>query len=208
MKSAAKLLRGNAITAGVTFVVLSTIDVANIFSGRISGKQLFMNLTKTAAAIGGGTSGCAAGAAAGSTILPGIGTILGGLAGSMLGGTAAGKVTDTVVGTFIENDADEMVKIIESVFADMASEYLLSQKEAEKSVDRLRNKLDGKTLKNMYASDDRKKFARDLLTPVIEKETIRRPVIHAPTQNQMLAGIREVLEEIADAMEQDRSLSS
>ena len=31
MKSAAKLLRGNAITAGVTFVVLSSFDVANIF---------------------------------------------------------------------------------------------------------------------------------------------------------------------------------
>jgi hypothetical protein len=208
MKSAAKLLRGNAITAGVAFVVLSTVDVANIFSGRISGKQLFKNLTNTAATVGGGTGGWVAGAAAGSAILPGIGTIVGGLAGSMLGGAAAGKVTDTVVGTFIEDDADEMVKIIESVFTDMASEYLLSQKEAEKSVDRLKDKLDGKTLKNMYASDDRKKFARDLLTPIIEKETICRPVIHAPTQNQMLVSIREVLEEIADAMENGSPLSN
>ena len=83
---------------------------------------------------------------------------MGGLAGSILGGAAAGKVTNTVVGVFVEDDADEMVKIIENVFTEMASEYLLSQKEAEKSVDCLRDKLDGKTLKNMYASSDKKKI--------------------------------------------------
>ena len=203
MKSAAKLLRGNAITAGVTFVVLSTFDIANIFRGRISGKQLFKNLTNTAATVGGGTGGWIAGATAGTAILPGVGTVVGGLAGSILGGAAAGKATNTVVGAFVEDDADEMVKIIESVFTDMASEYLLSQKEAEKSVDRLRDKLDGKVLKNMYASSDRKKFARKLLTPIIARETACRPVIHVPTQNQMIIGIREVLEEIADIMEKD-----
>ncbi len=206
MKSAAKLLRGNAITAGVTFVVLSTFDVANIFRGRISGKQLFKNLTNTAATVGGGTGGWIAGAAAGSAVLPGIGTIVGGLAGSMLGGAAAGKVTNTVVGVFIEDDADEMVKIIEAVFTEMAAEYLLSQKEAEKSVDRLRDKLDGKTLKNMFASEDRRTFARSLLTPIIERETACRTVIPVLTESQMLTSIKEVLEEIADVMESDSSL--
>ncbi|MDO4775460.1 MAG: hypothetical protein Q4A10_06570 [Aerococcaceae bacterium] len=208
MKSAAKLLRGNAITAGVTFVVLSTFDVANIFRGRISGKQLFKNLTNTAATVGGGTGGWIAGAAAGSTILPGVGTVIGGLAGSMLAGAAAGKVTNSVVGAFVEDDADEMVKIIEAVFTDMASEYLLSQKEAEKSVDRLRDKLDGKTLKNMYASSDRRAFARELLTPIIERETACRPIIHALTQNQMIGSIRQVLEEIADTINGDPSLAN
>ena len=206
MKSAAKLLRGNAITAGVTFVVLSTFDVANIFRGRISGKQLFKNLTNTAATVGGGTGGWIAGAAAGSAIFPGVGTVIGGLAGSMLAGAAAGKVTNSVVGAFVEDDADEMVKIIEAVFADMASEYLLSQKEAEKSVDILRDKLNGKTLKNMYASSDRRAFARELLTPIIERETACRPVIHALTQNQMIGSIRQVLEEISDTINGDPSL--
>ena len=206
MKSAAKLLRGNAITAGVTFVVLSTIDVADIFRGRISGKQLFKNLTNTAATVSGGTGGWIAGAATGSAILPGIGTVVGGLAGSILGGAAAGKVTNTVVGVFVEDDADEMVKIIENVFTEMASEYLLSQKEAEKSVDCLRDKLDGKTLKNMYASSDKKKFARNLLTPIIEREISCRTMIPALTQTQMISSIREVLEEIADTVEANPSL--
>lgn len=208
MKSAAKLLRGNTITAGVTFAVLSTFDVVNIFRGRISGKQLFKNLTNTAATVGGGTGGWIAGAAAGSAIFPGVGMIIGGLAGSMLAGTAAGKVSDSVVGAFVEDDADEMVKIIEDVFTDMASEYLLSQKEAEKSVDRLRDKLDGKTLKSMYASSDRSAFAREFLTPIIERETVCRPVIHALTQNQMTSSIRQVLEEISDTMDGNPSLTN
>jgi hypothetical protein len=208
MKSAAKLLRGNTITAGVTFVVLSTVDVANIFRGRISGKQLFKNLTNTAATVGGGTGGWAAGAAAGSAFLPGVGTVVGGLIGSVLGGAAAGKATNAVVGAFIEDDADEMVKIIQSVFTDMAGEYLLSQKEAEKAVDRLQDKLEGKMLKDMYASHNRKQFARDLLTPIIEKETACRPVVHAPTQQQMVASMREVLDEIADGMETDGAFAN
>lgn len=211
MKSAAKLLRSNTITAGVTFVVLSSVDVANIFRGKISGKQLFKNLTNTAATIGGGTAGWIAGAAIGTEILPGVGTVIGvigGLAGSMLGGATAGKVTDTIVGSFIEDDADEMVKIIEEVFTDMASEYLLTQKEAEKSVDRLRDKLDGNLLKDMYASNDRKKFARELLTPIIEKNAKCRIVIKEPTQSQQLTSIKEVLEEIADAMENDNSFAT
>ena len=198
--AAAKLLRSNTITAGITFVVLSSFDVANIFRGRISGKQLFKNMANTAATVGAGTGGWVAGAAIGSAI-PGIGTIVGGLVGSMVAGSAAGKVTNAVVGSFIEDDADKMVEIIQDVFTEMASEYLLSNKEAEKSVDRLKDKLDGKTLKDMFASNDRKKFARNLLIPIIENQISKREVIHKLTEEQMLYGIREVLEDISDMEE-------
>lgn len=205
MKSAAKLLRGNTITAGVTFVVLSSFDVANIFRGRISGKQLFKNMVGTVATVGGGTGGWLAGAAAGSAILPGIGTVIGGIAGSVIGGAAAGKVSNTVVGEFIEDDADEMVKIIQDVFTDMAAEYLLNNKEAEKSVDKLKDKLDGKVLKDMFASGDRKQFARNLLTPIIEVETAKREAIHNLSSEQMITSIRIVLEEINDAYVADEN---
>jgi len=203
MKSAAKLLRGNAITAGVTFVVLSSFDVANIFRGRISGKQLFKNMAGTAATVGGGTGGWIAGAVAGSAILPGVGTVIGGIAGSLVAGAAAGKATNAVVGKFIEDDADEMVEIIQDVFTDMASEYLLNNKEAEKSVDKLRDKLDGKTLKDMFASSDRKQYARDILTPIIEKETAKREMIHNLSAEHMTNSIKTVLEEISDTLVAD-----
>lgn len=203
MKSAAKLLRGNAITAGVTFVVLSSFDVANIFRGRISGKQLFKNMAGTAATVGGGTGGWIAGATVGSALLPGVGTAIGGIAGSLIGGAVAGKATNAVVGVFIEDDADEMVKIIQEVFTDMASEYLLSSKEAEKSVDKLRDILDGKMLKKMFASKDRKQFAREKLVPIIEKEVLKREVIHEISSEQIINCVKVVLEEINDTMLED-----
>jgi len=202
MKSAAKLLRGNAITAGVTVVVMSSFDVANIFRRRISGKQLFKNLANTTTTVAGGTGGWLAGAAIGSAILPGVGSVIGGLVGSVGAGAAAGKVTDKILGTFIEDDANEMVRIIESVFTDMVSEYLLNQKEAEKSIDRLGDKLSGKLLKDMFASKDREQFARDILTPIIENEASKRRAIQLPSDEQMVVGLREVLEEIAAEQDQ------
>lgn len=198
IKSAAKLLRGNTITAGMTVVVLSTFDIANIFRGRISGKQLFKNLTSTATTVAGGTGGWVVGAALGSAVLPGIGTFVGGILGSLGAGAAAGKVTDSVMDAFIEDDADEMVSIIEKIFGEMANEYLLSQKEAEKSVDKLSDKLSGKLLKDMFASDNREAYARNILEPIIESVVERRQVIYVPSDEQLVIELKNVLEEISD----------
>lgn len=199
MKSAAKLLRGNAITAGVTVVVLSSFDIANIFRGRISGKQLFKNLTNTATTVAGGTGGWLGGAALGSAILPGVGTVVGGLVGSIVAGAAAGKATDAILGNFIEDDADEMVKIIQEEFEVLAQDYLLNQKEAEKSVDKLGDILDGKLLKDMFASNDREEFAQNMLIPIIENETKKRRHIGVVSDEQMAKSLREVLENISDS---------
>ncbi|MCI8799218.1 MAG: hypothetical protein HFH88_05305 [Lachnospiraceae bacterium] len=201
MKSAAKLLRGNVITAGVTVVVLSSFDIANIFRGRISGKQLFKNLANTASTVAGGTGGWLGGAAVGSAILPGVGTIVGGLIGSIAGGAAAGKATGAVLNNFIEDDADEMVGIIQKEFEELAQDYLLNRKEAEKIVEELSRKLDGKMLKDMFASSHRKKFARQLLEPLIEKEIKKRKRIRAVSDKQMAKGLKEVLEEISDSID-------
>ena len=180
---------------------LSTFDIANIFRGRISGKQLFKNLTNTTTTVAGGTGGWLGGAAIGSAILPGAGTIIGGLIGSVAAGAVAGKATDYVLGKFIEDDADEMVRIIEKEFQSLAVDYLLNQKEAEKTVDKLGDVLDGKKLKDMFASDDRRKYARDMLVPLIENEVKKRKKIQALTDEQMAGSLRSVLEEIADAVE-------
>lgn len=197
MKSAAKLLRGNVMTAGVTVVVLSSFDVANIFRGRISGKQMFKNITNTTSSVVGGTAGWIGGAAIGSAIFPGIGTMLGGLIGSVGLGGAANKASDAILGEFIEDDADEMVRIIEKQFGELAKDYLLSQKEAEKVIDNLKSVLDGKKLKDMYSNKNRKEYAKNLLIPLIEKEISRRPKINAPTLMQMRDSLQDVLEEIS-----------
>ncbi|WP_181950346.1 hypothetical protein [Streptococcus lutetiensis] len=198
MKSAAKLLRGNIITGGVTVVLLSSFDVVNIFRGRISGKQLFKNIASTTSTVAGGTGGWLGGAAIGSLIAPGVGTVVGGLIGSVMAGGVAGKATDAALGAFIEEDADQMVEIIQDEFKVLAQDYLLNQKEAEKSVDRLQKILTGKQLKDMYASSDRKKFAKNMLVPIIENETKKRKHIATVSDEQLLEGLRELLEDISD----------
>lgn len=198
MKSAAKLLRGNVITSSVTIVVLSSVDIANVFRGRISGKQLFKNFANTASSVAGGTAGWVGGAAVGTIVLPVVGTIVGGLIGSIAAGVAANKASNTVLGNFIEDDADEMVRIIEKQFSKLAIDYLLNQKEAEKIVDNLKEKLDGNTLKDMYSSKDRKKFAEGLLIPLIKKEVAKRQKISLPTIEQISGSLQEVLEELTD----------
>lgn len=206
MKSAAKLLRGNIITAGVSIVVLSSFDIASIFRKRISGKQLFKNLASTATTVAGGTGGWLGGAAIGTAILPGVGTAVGGLIGSIAAGAVASKTTEAILGTFIEDDADEMVRIIQKEFERLAQDYLLNQKEAEKSADRLGETLNGKKLKNMFASKDRRAFAFDILNPIIENEVKKRKHVLGITNEQMNRSLREVLENIADELAENPEL--
>lgn len=206
MKSAAKMLRGNAITGAVSVVVLSSVDVVNIFRGRISGKQLFKNVANTAATVAGGTAGWVGGATAGAAIgsvVPIVGTAVGGFLGGLLGSFAAGsassKVSNAVLGAFIEDDAEEMVAIIEKAFQTLATDYLLNQKEAEAVVDSLKDELTGGKLKDMFASSDRKAFAKRLLVKHIEKEVKKRKKIVMPSEDALRRSLRNVLEEMADA---------
>ena len=197
MKSAAKLLRGNTITAGVTVIILSSFDISNIFQGRISGKQLCKNLANTTTTVAGGAGGWLGGAAIGSAIFPGVGTIIGGLIGSVGVGALSGKATDKILGNFLEDDAEEMVRIIEKEFGSMTGEYLVSQKEAEKAADKLSAQLSGKVLKDMYASKDRHAYARNLLTPIFDSLAAARKKISVPSRSQMVFGLKTILEDLS-----------
>ena len=206
MKSAAKLLRGNVITAGISVVVLSTVDVVNIFRGRISGKQLFKNIANTASTVAGGTAGWVGGATAGAalgSVVPIVGTAVGGFVGGLLGsfggGAVAGKVSNKVLNNFIEDDVNEMLRIIEKEFSELSVDYLLNKEEAESVIDNLKEDLTGSTLKDMFADDDQEEFARDLILPHIEYTVKNRKKIKLPTEKQMCQELRIVLEEIADS---------
>lgn len=205
MKSAAKMLRGNAITGIASFVVLSVGDVANIFRGRISGGQLVKNLANTASAVAGGGAGWVGGAAAGAalgSVIPVLGTVAGGLiggvAGAFGGGALASAASDAVLDQFIEDDAEEMLRIIQEVFTILAEEYLTTQDGAEDIVEELQSMLTGGMLKDMYASSDRDAFARELLEPEFERELYARKYIVLPDAQEMQSGLRMVLEEIED----------
>lgn len=215
MKSAAKMLRGNAITGIASVVILSTGNICNIFRGRISGGQLFKNVAGTASTVAGGTAGWVGGAAAGAAIgsaVPIVGTavggLIGGLAGAFGGGSLAGKAANKALDNFIEDDADWMVRILESVFAQLASDYLLTQHEVEDVVTYIGENITGKDLKDMYASGNREYYAKMLILPYIEKKTVGRKKIEILTQGKLQHGLKLVLENIADSDEYKRKIEA
>ena len=197
VKSLAKSVRTNIITATAAFVVLSAGDVSNIFRGRISGKQLFKNLTNTASSMAGGSAGWIGGTMAGSLLGP-VGAGLGGIIGALGGGKVASELSGKALNHFIEDDAEEMVRIIQKEFAKLAEEYLVNQKEAEDIVEALKCKLTGKILKDMYSENDRYEFARNLMINLFEDVNKCRKYVYVPTLKQMQLGLRSVLEDIAN----------
>ena len=155
INSAAKLLKGNAITAVVTTAVLTSFDVKDIVLGRISGAQLAVNFAKTTTTVVGGTAGWLGGSTVGTMVLPGVGTVVGGLVGSLVAGGGLGVLIDKATGKFFDSDTDKMIRLIQAAFRDVSEEYLLSQDEAEKISDKLVAKINEKALKKMHSSKDR-----------------------------------------------------
>ena len=75
---------------------------------------------------------------------------------------------------------------------------MLNSVEAEKIVDKLSLCLDGKKLKDMFASKDRMQYASDFLKPLIEQQVVKRHHIALPSDEEMRTALRVVLESIAD----------
>lgn len=204
-----KLLRGNTVTAVVTTVALSAGDISRLFKGRISGSQAFKNIGTTGASVAGGMAGASVGAAGGAaagaaigSFIPGVGTAIGAVAGkwvggaigSFVGGSAAGKATNSVLGAFIEDDAKQMLDIVNDVFTSLAESYLLSEAEAKAVIQHFEQLNLGELLRDMYASVDRCQFANEvLLTPLIEAEMRRRPKIALPSSEELARGVSDII---------------
>lgn len=138
-----------------------------------------------------------AGAAVGS-VVPIVGTavggVIGGFIGAFAGGTAAGKVSQTITDKFIEDDSKKMFEILQGEFQNVSFDFLLNKTETEILADKLSKKLDGSTLKDMYAADNRQQFAYDLIGNIAESVVQYRPRILLPTTNQYIGGLKKVLD--------------
>lgn len=185
MTYAAKVLRTQALAAGVTVIILSIDDVYNIFTGRISAEQLIKNLAVTTAGVAGGYIGWYLGAGIGSMVAPGAGTVAGGIGGSLAIGGVAGFATEKVLSLVIKDDADKMVEIIQADFQQMASDYLINEDEAEQITAKLSEELSGDTLKDMFKSEDREAFAEELLEPLFSEQVAARETFDVPTEEEM-----------------------
>lgn len=202
MQSAAKLLRGNAITATVTFAVLSAGDVSDIIRGRISWTQLVKNVSSTAAGITGGTLGYLGGAALGTAIMPGVGTAVG-IIVSVAAGWGASEGASAIADMIAEDDADKMIRIIEEQFSTIAQEYFLNEEEVNESIENLQNILSAEMLKQMFQYKNHEVFARELIEMAIDPVVAQRDYIELPDEEEYSDYLEDVLESIYDDVNEE-----
>ncbi len=200
----AKLLRSNVIASGAFILVMSVGDICDAFRGRISAKQLFKNIMTVVGGVGGATIGGIVGATVGSFF--GVPTI-GYYVGSVVGGTVGGSGTNAVMNKFIEDDAVEMLRIINERLVIQAQEYLLGEDELEVLLEDLNIVLVQEKMLLMFASKDRIKFADDMLIELIEKIISWRVRILLPPDNEIIESLGRVCEMCADGIDMEKHLA-
>lgn len=195
-KAAAQIIAKELIVDGVMLVVLTGIDVAELFRGRISKEELLKNLSVTIISIGVGTAGGYGGAALGTLIAPGLGTTIGAIIGAAAAGGLSAWAAEALIAPYYESDAEEMFNIISEEFTILCGDYLINEEEGNRLVDNLSSVLIGDVLKDMYASDDRKQFAKDLIEPLFIEEANNREKIITPTEEELRYSMKDNLKGI------------
>ncbi len=186
-KNLAKLLRGNFITQVVTVLVLSSNDIFHYAQGKISGKQLFKEVTTLVSGlIGGGVGGVLL------APLGPVGVIIGGIIGTGL----SCEAMRILLNQFIEDDAVKLIEIVNRRLTILANDYLLSKCELDLVVEVLRGCLVYSKLLEMYASKDRIIFADELIEKCITSVIIWRTNILIPDQVSLTKSISRVLMKI------------
>lgn len=175
-KNISNILQSTLLIDTVTVAIFSVPDVINLFNGRISAKQLAMNLSVIIA----GTAGATAGTIIGSHLGP-VGSLAGGLLGSLL----ASYASNTLLTTIFQTDSEEMYDILTKQFSKIASEYVISQDEANNIIKNLSSDLSSDKLKDMFESKNREKFAEKLILKHINKEIKNRKKFTTPTQEEV-----------------------
>lgn len=186
-KNLAKLLRGNFITQVVTVLVLSSNDIFHYAQGKISGKQLFKEVTTLVSGlIGGGVVG---------VLLAPLGPV-GVIIGSIIGTGLSSEAMRRLLNQFIEDDAVKLIELVNRRLTILANDYLLSKCELDLVVEVLRGCLVYSKLLEMYASEDRIRFADELIEKCITSVIIWRTNILIPDQVSLTKSISRVLMKI------------
>lgn len=195
-KAAAQIISKELIADGVLLVVLTGIDVAELFRGRISKEEVLKNLTVTIISIAVGAAGGYGGATLGTLIAPGAGTAIGAAVGSILAGSLSAMGAEALIAPYYESDAEEMFNIISEEFTILCGDYLINEEEGIHVTEILKDVLVGDTLKDMYASEDRNLFAKELLEPLFIAEIEQRPTIITPSEEELRYEMKQTLQGI------------
>jgi hypothetical protein len=205
----AKLARSNAVSGVVVTVVMATPDFYRAaFAGSISWKQFGKNLagngTSIAGGIGGWMGGAAAGASIGTAIFPGVGTTIGGITGGIVGslgiGTLAGFGAKKALDQFVDDDAIEMMEVLNRRLPEIASDYLVTEDEFEKIVEFLKAEIRKGLLREMYASKKPAEFFDAGFIPFCEELAKQRERITLPTPSELDEAVVEIIDEAVQAV--------
>ena len=114
--------------------------------------------------------------------------------GAMLAGGLSAWGAEALIAPYYESDAEEMFNIISEEFTILCRDYLINEEEGIRITEALKGKLIGDVLKDMYASEDRNQFARDLMEPLFIDEVKQRTVIVIPTEEELRYEMKQTLQ--------------
>jgi hypothetical protein len=208
----AKLLRTNVVTSAVTTVVISAPDFYRAaISGSVSWAQFSKNLMVNGAGVAGGAGGWMGGAAVGAAVgsaFPVVGTaicgFIGGMLGAMAGGAAASAGSKYLLDGLIEDDAEEMVRILPGHLEVLCFDYLLSQTEVDQLVAKVKAKVDASWLRAMYQSADRGGFVYQAFEMDCDAIVAQRASVKVPAAKVVQKILNDVAKDVAKQACQER----
>jgi len=172
LRSAFQILRTNIWTRLISTILLVFFDFYSFFRGRISKKQLFIDLILSLSLLVGGTVGWVVGTN-GALLIVAENTLLFIIAGLIgAGAISAGldRFSKWVLGLFLSSDVDDMLSVINEEFVQMVIEYQLTEDQLDDVIKMI--KIDEKTCVTCFTKSDKKKFVRRILEPYFLKLNI------------------------------------
>jgi len=165
LRSAFQILRTNIWTRLLSTFLLISIDLYSFFRRRISRRQLIINLILSLTLLFGGTVGWLFGTnralaiVAENTVI----WIIAGLIGAGAFSAILEKLCRSLLRRFLKSDVEDMVDIINEEFDCMVHELGLDEEQATAIANKVH--IDEKICFTCFCKTDKKKYARDLLTP-------------------------------------------
>jgi len=165
LRSAFQLLRTNSWTRLLSTVLLVFLDFYSFFKGRISRKQLFINLILSFSLLIGGTAGWVVGTN-GALLIVAENTLLfivAGLIGAGAFSALLDRISKWVMSFFLSNDVEDMLDVINDEFFQMVNEHQLSHKQVDEVVKVI--EIDEEICLACFTRSDRRAYVRKILTP-------------------------------------------
>ena len=169
LRGVTRVLMANLITAVITLIAFTLYDSIFFFRRERSGKQFLVNLLSNIWVISCGTGvfiiwEIAASPLFGEDFWSGVLNFVLGFALSVIICLVVGFAFDKVVSKFYMSDTDRMLAIIGEEYERTRMEKDLEREDARALLGSIEDLITPKVIRRMFRSEDRSKFAQELIT--------------------------------------------